>query len=51
MNIMYKTTSSCNANCIYCFDKVSQDNKRQLMPIDQLIEIFSHLCDLDNNIQ
>lgn len=50
MNIMYKTTSSCNANCIYCFDKISQDNKRQLMPLEQLRGIFTHLCTLDDNI-
>lgn len=50
MNIMFKTTSSCNANCIYCFDKVSQDNKRQLMSLEQLQDIFNHLCDLTNHI-
>ena len=43
MNIMFKTTSSCNANCIYCFDKISQDNKRKLMPLDELKEIFTRL--------
>ena len=50
MNIMFKTTSSCNANCIYCFDKISQDNKRKLMPLNELKEIFTHLCSWDNYI-
>lgn len=50
MNILYKTTSSCNANCSYCFDKINQDNKTQLMPLPQLHQIFEHLCCMDDYI-
>lgn len=44
IDIIYKTTSSCNANCSYCFDKPAQNNKNQVMPVKDFLEMFEYLC-------
>ncbi len=48
-NILYKTTRKCNANCIYCFDKVNQfahsQNLNKVMPIEDFKKMFRYICD------
>ncbi len=48
-NILYKTTRKCNANCIYCFDKVNQSahfqNLNKVMPIEDFKKMFRYICD------
>lgn len=47
VNILFKTTSKCNANCSYCFDKINQDTPVHhfVMPIEDFETMFDYICD------
>lgn len=49
INVIFKTTNSCNANCSYCFDKVNQTqlNNFQAASVEQIFKVFEKLCDLN----
>ena len=47
VNILFKTTSKCNANCSYCFDKINQNTPMHhfVMPIEDFETMFDYICD------
>jgi len=47
VNILFKTTSLCNANCTYCFDKINQNTPKHktVMPMDEFKEMFIYICE------
>ena len=47
VNILYKTTSKCNANCSYCFDKINQNTPihNARMPIEDFKKMFHYICE------
>lgn len=50
LNIICKTTNKCNANCTYCFDKITHGKFNSVISYDILIEAFTKFCKWTENL-